>query len=94
VPQGGSAPAVEAAKSPPPQGKDATPPQTSGQTAPIPQAPATAKAPPMPLDQAQALAQANDIGGCREAAQKIRRSGADMPPALIALAGMRLEFLQ
>jgi hypothetical protein len=47
----------------------------------------------MPLEQAEALAQANDIGACRDAAQKIRRAGAAMPEALIALAGMKLELL-
>jgi hypothetical protein len=48
----------------------------------------------MPVEQAEALAQANNIGDCRDAAQKIRRAGAAMPEALIALAGMRIELLQ
>jgi hypothetical protein len=48
----------------------------------------------MPLEQAEALAQANDIAACRDAAQKIRRAGALMPESLIALAGLKLELLQ
>jgi len=47
----------------------------------------------MPIEEAEALAQANDIGKCRDAAQKIRRAGAAMPDALIALAGMKLDLL-
>jgi hypothetical protein len=46
------------------------------------------------LQEAEALAQGNNIAGCRDAAQKVRRAGADMPPALIALAGLKLELLQ
>ena len=46
-PQGGAAPAVEAAN-PPPQGQNATPPQTSGQTGPIPQAPQPLRHPGQP----------------------------------------------
>jgi hypothetical protein len=46
------------------------------------------------LQQAEALAQANDIRGCRDAAQVMRRAGVALPPALIALAGLRLELLE
>jgi len=46
------------------------------------------------LQDAETLAQSNDIRGCREAAQRMRRAGAALPPALIALAGLRLELLQ
>ena len=44
--------------------------------------------------QAEGLAQANDIRRCREAAQQMRRAGIALPPALIALAGLRLELLE
>ena len=94
MPQGGAAPAVEAAKAPPPQGQNATPPQTSGQTGPIPQAPPAAKAPPVSLQEAEAIAQANDIRGCRDAARKMRLAGVAMPPGLLALAGLRLDLLE
>ena len=66
---------------------------SSGQSAPIPQAPSV-KAPAISLAQAEELAGANNIAGCREAAQRVRRAGAAMPPALIALAGLKLELLQ
>jgi hypothetical protein len=46
------------------------------------------------LQQAEALAQSNDIRGCRDAAQQMRRAGVALPPALIALAGLRLELLE
>jgi hypothetical protein len=101
VPQGSSAPAVEAPKggaTPAPATQAVSGPQAaSGQSAPIPQAPsaaATAKPLPVTPQEAEALAQANNIAGCRDAAQKVRRAGADMPPALIALAGLKIELLQ
>jgi hypothetical protein len=77
-----------------PQSQAATAPQTSGQPAPIPTAAPAAKPPPVPLPEAEALAAANDIRGCRDAAQKIRRAGVAMPPPLLALAGLRLEVLE
>ena len=43
---------------------------------------------------AEALAQANDIRACRDAAQHMRRAGVALPPALIALAGLKLELLE
>jgi hypothetical protein len=95
VPQGGSATAVEAPRNTGvPAGQNATAPQTSGQSAPIPQAPAPAKAPPVSLQQAEALAGANDIAGCRAAAQTMRKAGVAMPGGLLALAGLRLDLLQ
>jgi hypothetical protein len=94
MPQGGAAPAVEAAKAPAPTGQNATPPQTSGQPAPIPQAPATAKPPPVSLQEAESLAQNGDIKGCRDAAQKIRLAGVAMPAPLLALAALRLDLLE
>jgi hypothetical protein len=93
VPQGTAAPAVEAQKAPPaPQATTA--PQVSGQTAPIPQSPKAENSPRIPVEQAESMAQANDIAGCRDAAQRMRRAGLTMPPGLIALAGLRLDLLQ
>ena len=39
-----------------------------------------------------AAAAANDIAGCRSTAQEMRRAGVAMPPALIALAALELEY--
>jgi hypothetical protein len=94
VPQGGAAPAVEAAKPPAVQAPGAPAPHVSGMPGPVPQEPGGGKPTRITLDQAEALAQANDIAGCRDAAQQMRRAGAAMPPALIALAGLRLDLLK
>jgi hypothetical protein len=48
----------------------------------------------MSVQQAEALAQANDIRGCRDAAQQMRRAGVALPAGLIALAGLRLDLLE
>ena len=37
-------------------------------------------------------AAANDIAACRSTAQEMRRAGVGMPPALIALAALELEY--
>ena len=91
VPQGGGAPAVEAQKAPPPAGQNATPPQTAGITAPVPQAPPAPKAPPVSLAQAESLASANDVKGCRDAARTMRLAGVALPAGLLALAALREE---
>ena len=79
VPQGGGAPAVEAQKAPPPAGQNATPPQTAGITAPVPQAPPAPKAPPVSLAQAESLASAKTLraaatrpGPCGSRASRFR----------------------
>ena len=46
------------------------------------------------VDRAEASARANDIAGCRGAAQEMRRAGVPLPPSLIALAGLQLKHLQ
>jgi hypothetical protein len=48
----------------------------------------------MSLEEGQALADANDIAGCQQAARSMRREGVDMPPALIALAALDLQYQQ
>jgi hypothetical protein len=45
----------------------------------------------MKLEEAQALAAANDIAGCQAAARKTRREGVDMPLPLLALAALDLK---
>jgi hypothetical protein len=70
-----------------------TVPQVSGQPAPIPQA-TEGKAPPVSLADAESLAQGNDIGGCRDAAVRMRRAGVKMPAGLIALAALPEETLR
>src|SRR5919199_1224883 len=80
----------------PPQGSGQNAPQTSGQSAPIPQG-STQSTPvqsALTFEQAQALAEANDIKGCRDATQKMRRAGVALPPALIALAALDLQRLE
>jgi hypothetical protein len=61
-------------------------------------APAAPAAPPKPLpvtlEQAQGLAGANDIPGCRETAGRLRRAGVALPAGLIALAALKVELLQ
>lgn len=76
----------------PPQG--ASPPQTSGQPAQIAKAPSVAKPPPMPLEEGQALASANDLRGCQDATRRMRRAGVELPASLIALAALKPELLQ
>ena len=46
----------------------------------------------MKLEEAQALAAANNIAGCQEAARKMRREGVAMPAPLIALAALDPRF--
>jgi hypothetical protein len=40
------------------------------------------------LADVEPLAGANDLAGCRDAAQKLRRAGAKMPEPLLALAAL------
>jgi hypothetical protein len=70
-------------------------PQKSGISAPVPNAPQVIKkSPTMSLQEGQALAAANDIQGCKDAAQSMRRDGVDLPPVLIALAALDMQFQQ
>lgn len=89
--------AAEAPKSDAPAavGSGQNAPQTSGQSAPIPQtADKNEPAPSVSLEEAQGLAAANDIAGCRASAQKMRREGVEMPNPLIALAALDMRFLE
>ena len=67
--------------------------QSSGQPAPVPQAPTAATPSPAATEEATAVAQANDLAGCQQAVQKMRRAGVALPPGLIALAAMKPELL-
>ena len=74
-------------------GQGTNAPQTSGLSAPIPKPPdPPTKKPSMTLEEAQALAAANDIAGCQAAARKTRREGVDMPLPLLALAALDLKY--
>lgn len=96
---GGAAPAAQGAE---PAAQGAAPGQTtppvdrpqhsSGITAPVPNA-ASNSAQPIPLDQAQALAASGDRPGCQRAVRQMRRAGAALPPALLALAALREDLL-
>ena len=44
------------------------------------------------LDEAQALADAKDMGGCRDATQKLRRAGTPLPAGLLALGALDPKF--
>jgi len=67
--------------------------QGSGQPAPVPQAPIVATPSAAAAEEATALAQANDLAGCQQAVQKMRRAGVALPAGLIALAAMKPELL-
>jgi hypothetical protein len=43
---------------------------------------------------AEAAARENNIAGCRDAAQKMRRAGVPLPPPLLALAALDLKKLE
>jgi hypothetical protein len=64
---------------------------TQPQPAP-PNATTTPKPTPAMVAKAQAAAAGNDVAACRSVAQDMRRAGVAMPPALIALAGLDLEY--
>jgi hypothetical protein len=68
--------------------------EQSGITAPVTPPQSANKPPSISLQQAQDLAGKNDLKGCRDAAQGMRRAGIVMPDALIALAAMRPDLLQ
>jgi hypothetical protein len=100
-PSGEGAPTTSGMSGPVPRATtEGTPgPQAAGQsqfvTQPRP-APPDAATTPKPtaamVDKALAAAAANDIAGCRSTAQEMRRAGVAMPPALIALAALELEY--
>lgn len=64
-------------------------PQKSSRSAPVPNASqGTPKESVLSVQDAEALAAANNTQGCRDAAQKLRRAGVVMPPSLLALAAL------
>jgi hypothetical protein len=65
----------------------------SGLSAPIPPDDAAPAPTKLSLEQAQSLAEAHDLRGCRRAAQQMRRAGVALPPGLLALAALREELL-
>jgi hypothetical protein len=68
-------------------------PQTSGLSAPVPAEAAEAgENVQLSLVQAEELADANDIAACQDAARKLRLAGAPMPPPLLALTALDLQF--
>jgi hypothetical protein len=75
-------------------------PKPPAPAAAAPAAPAAAPpAPPPPkpsltLEQAQGLAQQNNLVGCQDEVQKMRKAGVPLPAALIALAALKREALQ
>ena len=100
-PSGEGAPTTSGMSGPVPRATtEGTPgPQAAGQsqfvTQPRPAPPdatTTPKPTPAMVDKAEAAAAANDIAGCRSTAQEMRRAGVAMPPALIALAALDLEY--
>ncbi len=79
--------AQEAARSAEPAPKAAEPP---------PAAAAQPKAPdpsPQVMAQARKAAEGNDLAGCRDAAQQMRRAGVALPTPLLTLAAMDLKLL-
>lgn len=104
--QGGSAQAISgqsgpAHQSPQPsntkaaQGTTQNAPQQSGLSAPVPTAPpSTPKESVLSLEEAQALAEANDVQACQEAARRVRLAGVAVPPPLLALTALDLRFHQ
>ncbi|MEO3433501.1 hypothetical protein [Inquilinus sp. CAU 1745] len=69
--------------------------QTSSLSAPVPTEPTTtSKLEVMTVDQAEDLAAANDIQACKDAARELRLAGVAMPPALLALTALDLQYQQ
>lgn len=67
-------------------------PQKSSRSAPVPNSSqGTPKDSVLSVQEAEELAKANNTQGCRDAAQKLRRAGVVMPPALLALAALEPE---
>lgn len=77
-------------------GSVANAPQKESRAAPMPTADVTStpRESVMTVAQAQELASANDIAQCQDAARKMRVAGVAMPPPLIALAALDLQYQQ
>jgi hypothetical protein len=57
-------------------------------------APAGSTSGQVTLDEAEGLARANDVKGCRAATQRLRLAGAPLPPALLALGALDPKYLE
>lgn len=77
------------------QGNVQNAPQTSGLSAPVPKEPtSTPKESVMSVTDAEALAETNDIAACQDAAKELRLAGVAVPPPLLALAALDLQYHQ
>lgn len=77
-------------------GSVANAPQKESRSAPLPPADVTStpKESVMTVEEAETLAGTNDIGQCQDAARKMRVAGVAMPPPLIALTALDLQYQQ
>jgi hypothetical protein len=75
-------------------GSAANAPQKESRSAPLPPADvaSTPKESVMTVAEAEKLAATNDIGQCQGAAREMRVAGVAMPPPLIALAALDLQY--
>jgi hypothetical protein len=69
------------------------PQQDSGQSGTIPNQSRGQGSDQLTPEQAQALADANDLRACQQAAQKMRRAGVALAGGLLALAALREDLL-
>ncbi|RUM95832.1 hypothetical protein EET67_20780 [Pseudaminobacter arsenicus] len=70
-------------------------PQSSGLSAPVPTEPTPiAKESQLSIAEAEKLAEANDIAACRDASRKLRLAGVAVPPPLLALTALDLQYQQ
>jgi len=71
-------------------------PQKDSRAAPTPPADVTStpKESVMTVEAAERLAAANDVEQCQKSAREMRVAGVDMPPPLIALAALDLQYQQ
>ena len=77
-------------------GSVANAPQKESRAAPVPPSDTTStpKESVLTVEAAQKLADDNDIAQCQKVARKMRVAGVAMPPPLIALAALDLQFQQ
>ncbi|PLU02541.1 hypothetical protein FB004_103263 [Sinorhizobium medicae] len=77
-------------------GSVANAPQKESRAAPLPPADVTStpKESVLSVEEAQQLADANDIAQCQETAREMRVAGVAMPPPLIALAALDIRYQQ
>ncbi|MBA3448439.1 MAG: hypothetical protein H0T56_12700 [Pseudaminobacter sp.] len=77
-------------------GSVANAPQKDSRSAPLPPADVTStpKESVITVEKAEELATANDIAVCQDMARRMRVAGVSMPPPLIALAALDLQYQQ